>query len=344
MKQYIGFSRDHSGSMSSIASAAKQDYNTTIQAIKNAAVQENIDTIVTVVKCGVGRNATVDIETVNSSILTLQPLTEQYEASGNATPLFESVGKLIELLQNVPDANDPNVSFLVQVTTDGQNNTIRNYTANMISSLIKKLQATDRWTFVFRVPRGYKNALTSLGIPEGNIQEWDQTVRGIEVASVATQSAYSSFFAGRTAGVRSSKGFYTTNMTNVDAKVIKKSLSDITDEATIWKIAKSEDGSQIRDFCESRLKNMAMEKGAAFYQLTKTEREVQDYKIIIIRDQKTQKLYAGRHARDLLGLPTVGTIKIVPGDHSDYDIFIQSTSVNRKLVAGTELVYWKDWN
>lgn len=28
------------------------------------------------------------------------------------------------------------------------------------------------------------------------------------------------------------------------------------------------------------------------------------------------------------------------GDQGQYDVFVQSTSVNRKLIAGTEVVYW----
>ena len=31
-----------------------------------------------------------------------------------------------------------------------------------------------------------------------------------------------------------------------------------------------------------------------------------------------------------------------PGDHANYDIFVQSESVNRKLVKGTGLLYWEE--
>lgn len=52
MKQYVGFSRDHSISMRPLQVAAKNDYNQNIDAIKKAAVKEDIDTIVSVVECG----------------------------------------------------------------------------------------------------------------------------------------------------------------------------------------------------------------------------------------------------------------------------------------------------
>jgi hypothetical protein len=53
MKQYIGFSNDHSGSMGLLTSAAARDYNNNVAAIQSAALTNNIDTIVNVVQCGI---------------------------------------------------------------------------------------------------------------------------------------------------------------------------------------------------------------------------------------------------------------------------------------------------
>jgi len=50
----------------------------------------------------------------------------------------------------------------------------------------------------------------------------------------------------------------------------------------------------------------------------------------------------GPDARDLIGLPAGGTEKVIPGNHANYDIYIQSTSNNRRLVRGTKLIYFKD--
>jgi len=43
----------------------------------------------------------------------------------------------------------------------------------------------------------------------------------------------------------------------------------------------------------------------------------------------------------MLALPTVGTVRLAPDEMNDWEIFIQSTSVNRKLDANTSLMYWK---
>ena len=85
-----------------------------------------------------------------------------------------------------------------------------------------------------------------------------------------------------------------------------------------------------------------MVKGGAFYQLVKTEPKVQDYKRIAIRSKTDGKVYAGDAARQMLALPTVGTVRLAPDELGDFEVFIQSTSVNRKVAAGTKLMYWKD--
>jgi len=82
-------------------------------------------------------------------------------------------------------------------------------------------------------------------------------------------------------------------------------------------------------------------KGAAFYQLVKTEKRVHDYKLVALRVKTSGKVYCGQQAREMLGIGgVVGTVRLVPGDHGKFDVFIQSTSVNRRIPAGSEVMYW----
>lgn len=337
MKQYIGISRDHSGSMQSLKKQATTDYNDNIDAIRSSALKEEIDTIVTVVECGVGFEG-IRRESVNSSVAALKPL-KNYQVSGN-TPLFDSVGELVELLEKSPDADDPNVSFLVMAITDGEENASRKYSAGKLGDLIRQKQATDRWTFVFRVPKGYSKALVNLGIPSGNIHEWDQSERGLKESSEVTQRAVKNYYTARKAGViRSTDSFY-ADLSAVKPAEIKKSMTNISGLVKLWEV-KAE--GPIREFVEGKLRGKGMVLGAAFYQLSKKEKKVQSYKLICIRDKKTGEVYAGQSARDLLGLPSTGAITLSPGDHGDYDIFVQSASVNRKLVPGTHVLYWDNY-
>lgn len=337
MKNYVGISRDHSGSMYGIALAAGRDYNDNIASIKEGATKHGIDTIVSVVKCGAGRPARVVREVVNSNVQMLKPIEDgDYVADGNSTPLFDSVGDLIEQLEAVPDANDPEVSFVVMTITDGEENSSQKWSGYEIGKKIKELQKTDRWTFVFRVPRGYKRNLSQYGIPEGNILEWDQTDKGVQAATVATRSAFSSFYAARASGVTSTDKFY-ADLSKVSLTEVKQNLVDISGEVDVYVVGANNDGVQIRDFVEAQ--GVTYTKGCAFYQLSKTE-TVQGYKQIAIRDKKAGGVYSGFAARDLLGLPQSGDVKLAPGQHAQYEIFVQSTSVNRKLAKGTNLMVW----
>ena len=340
LKNYIGFSCDHSGSMSHIARFAARDYNANIAAIQEASAAQNIDTVVSVMQCGIGRPAENKFSIVNSSVTRLTPIPESsYVANGNYTPLFDSVGDIIDQFKKVPDFDDPTVSFLIMVVTDGGDNASRKWTGRSLGQEIQRLQATDRWTFVFRVPRGDKRGLVSLGIPEANILEWDQSERGVQVATQATTKGFQNFYADRAAGKGSTATFY-ADLSKVDAATVKAQLVDISSEISIWSVLPQEDGNQVRDFCEKRLGASGMLKGAAFYELTKLEKKVQDYKEIVIRDKSSKMIYGGKAARDLLGLPHHGDVKLAPGNHGNYDIFIQSTSVNRKLPAGSSVLYW----
>jgi hypothetical protein len=342
MKNYIGISRDHSGSMRNIALAAGRDYNDNIASIKEEAEKHNIDTIVSVVKCGVGRPGRVEVESLNSSINALKPIPDySYVASGSSTPLFDSVGELITQFERVPDFNNPEVSFLIMIITDGQENDSRKWNAHSISRKINQLQATDKWSFAFRVPRGMKSYLVSLGIPEGNILEWDQTDRGVQEASVATRSAFTNYYQDRSQGITKTASFY-ANLGDVNIKQIKNNLVDISKEVYLFAVNSQDAGRQIREFVESKTKGV-YKKGMAFYQLTKSE-TLQDYKLIVIRDKVKGSIYSGFAARDLLGLPKAGEVKLRPGNHGQYDIFIQSTSVNRKLMENTNILVWPNVN
>jgi hypothetical protein len=337
MKNYIGISRDHSISMRSIAKAAAKDYNETIGVIRDQAATAGQDTIVSVVRCGSGPRAAVIRESINSSISVLKPIGEgQYVTDGGSTPLFDSVGDLIEQLEATPDAKDPNTSFLVMAITDGEENSSQRWSARSLMQKIGDLQRTDRWTFVFRVPRGNARAMSrSFGVPEGNILEWDQTDRGFAVSTQATKEAFTQYYTDLKAGVKSTNKFY-TNMSNVSVADVKANLVDISSVINLWLTAQKE---SIRPFCE-RMSGKSFIKGAAFYQLTKTEPEVQDYKQIVIRDKVSGAVYGGHAARDMLGLPRSGMAYVKPGDHGQYDIYIQSTSINRVLPPGTQMIYW----
>lgn len=336
MKNYIGFVNDHSGSMSGLANAAKVDYNANIAAVKDAASREMLDTVVSVVGIGLsGGGYGVQRQVVISNPHVLKEIKDWPTPGG--TPLYDGVGDMINLFKSLPDYNSPDVSFLVITTTDGHEMHSKAWTASTLAREIKTLQATGRWTFAFRVPKGSKSTLSVLGIPLDNIQEWGTTEAGMRESTAATTQAINSFYSTRSAGAKSSTVFY-ANAANVNTQTVKANLVDVSKEVSLYVVPAVDQGIEIRPFILRH--RMEYLKGAAFYQLTKTESKVSETKLIAIRDRSTGAVYSGQAARDLIGLPAQGNARLHPGDHGNYDIFIQSESVNRKLVAGTGVLYW----
>jgi hypothetical protein len=331
IKQYVGLVRDHSGSMSGLQHAALKDYNANLETIKTASVKEDIDTILNVVAF----EHTIDLVNSNSSVTGVRPL-QRYPTGGGSTPLIQAVMKLIEHMEKVPDARDKNVSFLVMATTDGQENVADESQKAEFARKVKQLQATDRWTFTFRTPHGGRGAMERLGIPGHNVQEWEQTERGMQDSTSQNVVAVANFYSGRNRGLTGSSNFY-ANAAAITPTVAKQTLTDISGSVRIFPVDKRE---EIQPFFMRKLKFYV--PGTGFYQLTKPEKAVQSYKGIIIRNKKTGSVYAGQSARDLLGIPTGGTIKLVPGDHGQWDIFVQSISNNRILYPGTSVVHWAD--
>lgn len=334
MKNYIGFVNDHSGSMSHLAQAAMNDYNANITTIKQAASQEMLDTVVSVVGVGFpnGHQVTRQVQISNPHVL--KPV-NSWKVDGG-TPLYDGIGSMINLLKELPDANEPNVSFLVLITTDGEECSSRIHNKTSITKLIAEVSRNGQWTFVFRVPRNAdKRGIMDLGIPAGNIQEWETTAEGMANSTKVTAQAMTNYFTSRSAGARSTGSFYAdasqVNLVKLE-ELPKKEFS-------LYVVPSEDNGIEIRPFVlRHRTEHLF---GSAFYQLTKTEPRVQHDKQILLRERVTGKVFHGPSARAMIGLPADRNARLHPGDHKNYDIFIQSNSVNRKLVGGTGLIYWK---
>lgn len=338
MKNYIGFVNDHSGSMRRIHAAAMADYNTNIVAVKDAATREMLDTVVSVVGVGYPNGILVTRQVTVSNPHVLKPITSWNTAGG--TPLWDGIGNMIELFDSLPDANDPNVSFLVMVTTDGQEEHSHKYSTIALSSLIRTRMDRGNWTFAFRLPENEQrglNQVLSLGVPLDNIQKWNTTDAGMAVSTKATAQAMDSYFTLRASGAKSTGSFF-TNAAAVNLAV----LEDISSKVSLYVVPESDNGVEILPFMLRHRSEYL--KGSAFYQLTKTEAKVGPSKLIAVRERVTGKIYSGKDARTMIGLPNDPTknARLHPGDHKNYDIFIQSESINRKLVGGTGVLYWKE--
>ncbi len=108
-----------------------------------------------------------------------------------------------------------------------------------------------------------------------------------------------------------------------------------------FQVLEVERDAAIRDFVTEN--GLRFKKGRGFYEFTKTE-TIQGNKEVVLMDRKTGDMWSGSRARGMLGLPEGGTARIRPGVLDKHAVFVQSTSVNRRLVGGTRFLYEvEDW-
>ncbi len=315
---------DGSGSMWACQDRALEAFNSLVDSIRASNKLHRQNTLVSVVSfANSHRDLVTDIHPDQVRKFTRQ----DYNPCGG-TALFDAVGATIRRLQmHNTDAN------LVLVVTDGQENASTDFTALDLNRDFDRLQKTGRWTFAFNLPRGASTRFCrQFGIPSDNVREWDNTDVGTQEMEEKTSAGIGNYYVSRASGQTATPKFF-TDLSAVSPLDLKNNLSDVTHRFKVYQVEKEMD---IQTFTAYRT-NRPYVIGSAYYQLTKAER-VQAYKEILVTEKNKKVIWGGPHARALIGLPAVGEVKVSPGNHANYDVFTQSTSVNRKLVRGTRVL------
>jgi hypothetical protein len=241
---------DASGSMLGIARPTVDAFNATCAAIRDGSKSEGQTSTVTYLTFS-ERHSDVNVKFQDSNVdlLTTVGYSDYYPA-GSGTALWDAVGKTIETLEALPFSDSKDVANVVFIITDGDENASRQYTAATLKELIHSVEATNHWTLAFLLPRGASAAFCrKFGISEGNVREWDQTVRGVQEAQKSMSLGVASFLRGRTKGVTSTRGFFVTDLSKVSATQLKKTLDDIRDNVTTMAVDKK---MTIKDFVEKK--------------------------------------------------------------------------------------------
>lgn len=322
---------DGSYSMSTLATEALTAVNKNIETIKSEAYRTGMNSTITFLTFGdyvrniFYKRPAKEVKAIPRS---------DYLITG-CTALFDSVGTTIDRLLKDAKANSDE-SYVFMIVTDGYENASRGAyrVAETLRQRITDMQLTDRWTFAFMVPGGgaYKHVLMrKLGIPQGNIAEWEiGTVEGMNTVSMNLNTGVQNFYLTRSLGKTSTQTFYTDL-----SHVTKKQVTNLDDLSPKVQEASVSEDTDVKTFCVGRFGNYVL--GGLYYELTKPEK-IHSYKKILIMEKNGSRIYGGHQARQLLKLPSQD-IRVKPGDHGNYQIFIQSTSVNRKLIKGTKVLY-----
>lgn len=186
---YIGFIIDRSGSMSGLMSDAIGGFNTFVEEQKKLP---------------------------GDALLSLVLFDDQYELLHNAVPLkdvpvltsakcfargstalFDAVGKLVTSmganLAAMPEEQRPGKVILV-ITTDGENNIVREYDQQKIKAMLEHQQTKYAWeVHFFAANQDAFIAGQHLGVAKGNNHNYAGTSRGVQAAySVMNHSVLSS--------------------------------------------------------------------------------------------------------------------------------------------------------
>lgn len=251
-----------------------------------------------------------------------------YQIHGN-TALVDATRTAIRDLQETPQKYGDH-AFLIFVVTDGQENWSNN--RNGLDLLINGLP--DNWTLAALVPdqHGVFEA-KRFGFPANNIAVWNTTsAHGMREVGDVIRKATEGFMQGRARGVRGSKSIFSTGADAVNDQTVKTTLVPLSIDDYLVIPVHAE--TSIRDFVVHN--GITWRTGISYYELMKRE-EIQATKKILVLEKATNKVYGGSEARDLLGLPDLN-VKVTPDHNPGYKVYVQSTSVNRKLLPGTSLI------
>ncbi|MEU9700683.1 vWA domain-containing protein [Streptomyces sp. NPDC047981] len=284
---------------------------------------------------------TVDCVIYDKDVLRMPSLKQLYRAGGMTALLAAALKSQRELAQTAQLYGDH--SFLTFVLTDGQENASHRSPGapskdprelvRAVSEMIGTQE--DNWTLAVLVPdqMGKREAM-QCGFPKENIAIWDATsTQGLEEAGQVIREATEKFMVGRAKGIRGSRAVFSTGADAVNKETIKAAGLTPVKPSAYQLIPVARDAG-IREWVVEC--GHTYRTGGAFYQLSKPEK-VQAGKQIAVLEKKTDRVYTGPQARALLGLPDT-EVRVKPDHNDDFTIFVQSTSVNRKLVARTRLL------
>ncbi|MFI8293693.1 vWA domain-containing protein [Streptomyces sp. NPDC085614] len=277
----------------------------------------------------------------DKDVLRMPSLRQLYRAGGMTALLAAALKSQRELAQTAQLYGDH--SFLTFVLTDGQENASHRSPdapsrspRELVAAVAEMIETQgDNWTLAVLVPDQMgKREAAQCGFPKDNIAIWDATsTQGLEEAGQVIREATEKFMVGRTQGIRGSRAVFSTGAEVVNKDAIEAAGLTPVDPSEYQLLAVAR-AAAIRDWIVES--GHTYRTGGAFYQLSKSEK-IQARKQIAVLEKSTDRVYTGPQARALLGLPDA-EVRLKPDHNDDFTIFVQSTSVNRKLVPHTRLL------
>lgn len=266
-------------------------------------------------------------------VLRLPSISSFYKPSGN-TALIDATLKSIDDLSETPERYGDH-SFLIYVMTDGEENRSLSHS----SELAKRIATLpNHWTLAALVPDASgKHEAKRFGFPPGNIEIWNTTSSaGVAEVGERIRLATDTYMIDRALGIRSTRTLFSTDSQTVNAKTIANAgLTPLARNK--YNLIPVPLDAPIREFTEEKC-GLKYILGRGYYELSKTETIQPQKEIAIVERGPRGRVFIGHDARQMIGLPDM-EVRVKPDYNPDYLVYVQSTSVNRKLKAGTKYLY-----
>lgn len=336
---HVAIVLDASGSMGHLSSSVKKLLKQQISEFAKLSTQMNQETRVTVYTFSDATD--INCLAYDCDVLRMPEVASGYKING-MTALVDSVGIAIEDLEKTAQIYGDH-SFIVYVITDGVENASRFYHPADVKKLVHKHK--DEWTIAALVPDSSSIDFCKqyLGLAPGNIKVWEATKEGVEKVSQVIRTSTTAYMDARSKGVKSVDNLFDLSEKGVTKAVAAGALEEMPERHYAVVRFTGANHRRIDDVVQDIL-GFQYSTGTCYYQLggrkDRNYEDVQYHKDVAIRHKETLKVYRGPVARQMIGIVTNQTVRLTPLDNPDYDVFIQSTSNNRSIYPGTDLLYF----
>lgn len=213
---HVAMILDQSGSMCDTRSAAVKNYNEQIQQAKlNSKEQDIFCSLVTF-------NGEVFEHVWAESPEKMNEANEADYVTEGATAMRDAIGYTVKRLLETTDSKNENVSYLVVIISDGEENSSKHFKAlneydiragktDELKALLQEVQATKRWTFTYMGcdERYIKKVSEETSIPLANCAAWSNATPAMAARGLHhNRNKLNEFYACRSSGESGSANVY----------------------------------------------------------------------------------------------------------------------------------------
>ena len=203
-KTYVALVLDRSSSMGAIRDQAISLFNEQLYTLQKAPEGAG-DTFITLVTFA----SDVQVPIMSAKPSGVSPLNPQTYVPDGWTSMYDGMGRAINLLRSHDVQEGEDRAFLVITITDGEENHSTEFTGTRLSSLIRELKATGRWSFTVAGANVNLDALADkLGIPKYNMYTFTSDAAGTYAASASTSRGLGTYLDNRAMGEQNVTTFY----------------------------------------------------------------------------------------------------------------------------------------